>query len=124
MNKVKLERKNKADQKKIDAVLERLNKDLLSAKNDFFFCKAISEMKEIMEAEQEYWLAELELLNDDVTNDHSERIALVNEQINGISEFVVKLQKELEGKMDKALQIQQAMLNSHQLTHAVFQSPE
>lgn len=124
MNKVKLERKNKADQKKIDAVLTRINKDFVEAKNDFFLCKALKEMKEIMEAEIYYWISEKVEISIDVDNDHSERLQLINTQLKELNEFVDKVKIELDSRLDNAYKIQAAMLNSYQLNKAIFIKPE
>jgi hypothetical protein len=105
----------KLTKKQIDEKMKDLNTRLMSAKNEFFRVLVYEELVEIMHAEALHWsiiINECMEINDETIHD---TIIEAKKHINSCDEFINKVYTEIKKDYAKALEIQQAMINSHNI---------
>ena len=111
-----------AQKKQINAKLKVLEKELLSAKNDFFLVQAIDKAIDLLHPEINSWLSIVGQENDNESEDLDNVINEASIHVGNLQSILDVFLANRSLYIDNALKIQLAMINSHQLKSAFIVS--
>lgn len=96
---------------------------IMKARNEFEQIAVLNDMTEIIDAEIFQWTAKLEEYQENQSEDASLMTEEAAKHVCDLSELLVKINEHRKIMLPKALAIQQAMLNSHQLKTPIIVEP-
>ena len=97
---------------------------LMKAKNAFERVCLYNEMQELIDAEIYAWVTMIEAMDSEQDQIDTQLYNEATTHVARLQEFISTLNKYRASEMDAALNIQQAMINSHKLSAPKIPKPE
>ena len=113
-----------AARKVISSKTAEFESQLLKAKNAFERVCIFNDMQELIDAEIYAWVTTIETMDSEQDQINTQLYNEATTHVANLQEFISTLNTYRASEMDAALKIQQAMLNTHQLSSPKIQKPD
>jgi hypothetical protein len=113
-----------AARKVISSKTSEFESQLMKAKNAFERVCIFNDMQELIDAEIYAWVTTIETMDSEQDQINTQLYNEATTHVANLQEFISTLNNYRASEMDAALKIQQAMLNTHQLSSPKIQKPD